>query len=144
MSNGFKWTDEACEIVRSGCATKKSYDAIAREINAMFGTSLTRNAMIGKANRLGCSKPRRFGFHSPRKPRAKRALLPRRPYVPPKPKVHIPKGDPVLLIECTGCRFPFGEDPKTMLFCNAERVEGCSYCEEHVKIVFKGLSASEE
>lgn len=115
--NASKWpveaTDMLCELWKSGLSCKQ----IAAEINRTFKTSYTRNAIIGKGQRLGLGtkagairqKPADPGakvkaFTPPRSPgreRTKPSIVPAAPK--PAPKVAIGIGG-------NGMAFDRGED----------------------------------
>jgi GcrA cell cycle regulator len=65
---GFWPEEHAQELIRL-CGEKLSFRAIATVLNEKFGTSYTKNSMIGKAARLGISKesaPTVPGNHKPK------------------------------------------------------------------------------
>lgn len=51
------WADEHDDVLRSMIDTM-SFTLIAATINQRFGTSFSRNAVIGRAHRMGLDKPR--------------------------------------------------------------------------------------
>ena len=53
------WTDERLEKLKAGVAAGLSFSAIAAEINRLPGAQITRNAALGKYNRLGLPRPDR-------------------------------------------------------------------------------------
>lgn len=54
------WTKEQEDELRLLLTARKSGSQIASAVNAKFGTAYTRNAVIGKINRLGLSAPRKI------------------------------------------------------------------------------------
>ena len=86
----------------------------ARDIATQLGGNISRNAIIGKANRLGLKRE-----------------------VEKKNKINIIKNEDVLL-ETKGCRWPFG-DPgnEDFHFCSATQVPGKPYCLEHCMLAYR-------
>ena len=86
----------------------------ARDIAKQLGSGITRNAIIGKANRLGLTR-----------------------ILETKEKNNINEKDTVLL-EIKGCRWPFG-DPgeKNFHFCGSNQVPGKPYCLEHCLLAYR-------
>lgn len=79
----FKWPDEAVVKARKWyLLDEMSCSAIARNLSAEFKVAVSRNAVIGKLNRLGVSRP-----PSSRKP--EKAIAP-----PPKPAYRAPHALP--------------------------------------------------
>ncbi len=106
------WTDEAVETLRTMWAAGAS----AREIGERVGT--TRNAVIGKANRLGLSH------------RAKAAK--------PKPEAKPHPMSPLDLNERM-CRWPIGHPgDNDFRFCGAQRIPGRPYCADHCAVAYRG------
>jgi GcrA cell cycle regulator len=106
------WTDEAVETLR----TMWSAGASAREIGERVGA--TRNAVIGKANRLGLSH------------RAKAAKA--KPEAKPQPM------SPLDLNERM-CRWPIGHPgDNDFRFCGAQRIPGRPYCADHCAVAYRG------
>ena len=55
------WATEHCDALREHFAKGLSYAQIAGAINAKFGTGYSRNAALGRAKRMGLSRPDRPG-----------------------------------------------------------------------------------
>lgn len=143
------WTDEQIEVLTRLWLEGWSASQIATQIKGA-----TRNAVIGKVNRLKLpSRKTRIRFpsgweqlkkaHKPRKSRAKPKVVKMRPPVPKPEPFEFTTGvweplawaTPVTLEHVTGCRWP-ASDPfapvgSVDLFCNCKPVEGRSYCPEH-------------
>jgi len=89
----------------------------AREIAEKLGDGISRNAVIGKANRLGLTKDS-------------------------KPKTEKPinesNDDRIFHLKIKGCRWPFG-DPGTdeFHFCGAKQVIGKPYCMDHCLLAYR-------
>lgn len=107
---------------------------------------ITRNAVIGKASRLGL--PPRLRSHSTtrRRPTEKRAYARKYPPVrfclpeltiAPVPAVALLVTRPCQLLELTDdtCRYPFGDPGQPdFYFCGAEPLNGSPYCKHHHKL----------
>jgi GcrA cell cycle regulator len=138
------WTDERVELL------KKLWDSgkTAADIAQQLGENITRNAVIGKAHRLGLS-----GRSSPiqRKSKKTQANTPS-----PKPKMgteahkeqvrlhetaNKPKANGgVGLIELKDrmCHWPIGDPKKPGFhFCGDRNVPGVPYCAEHAAIAYQ-------
>lgn len=142
----FAWTDQAIERLKSCLADGMS----ASEIGDEFG--VTRNAIIGKARRLGLDfsrkpysrgmgKPKPFVFRkAPLKPAMRYAPAVPPPAPEPEP---IPIDDmaiptkqrrTLLTLRKRECRWPVGDpllDPQNFFFCGASQKDGSSYCPHH-------------
>ena len=149
------WATAHCDALREHFAKGLSYSQIAGAINAKFGTCYTRNAALGRAKRMGLSRPDRPGdspAHFPmRPPPAKPARLerPRERHVPEfmkpmpvfqrieQPKLRCveiaPRHLSLVELEAGDCRYPYGgdEEGETITFCGHPRREGSSYCGPH-------------
>ncbi len=55
MTARFKWPEEHTQALKDYVALELSYAEIEIAINEKFGTSYTRNALIGRAGRIGIS-----------------------------------------------------------------------------------------
>jgi GcrA cell cycle regulator len=51
------WSSEHSDALRDYFLKGMSYAEIGREINARFGTAYSRNAVVGRAKRLGLAAP---------------------------------------------------------------------------------------
>lgn len=143
------WADESkVELLRKLRAEGVSFLRIAEEIGC------TRNAVIGKASRLGLAKPLRAS-RPPRAPRAPRVRVRNRgqagfeiskPRIDPEPfipleEIEIPAHQRKDLQQLTDetCRWPVG-DPQTEEFYFCGGVVGpdkCKpYCKAHARIAY--------
>jgi hypothetical protein len=142
-----------------------SASVIAKKISTEFSTSITRNAVIGRSNRLKVSKSHIFG-----KDRAKKRFTPlelkkvrkaRKAKLREKTKPidlrsledikaafdaqledDIYASHAILTIVQLGkgmCRFPTGMHDDVHTFCGKPAKEGSSYCEHHHKICMTPL-----
>ena len=109
---------------------------------------VTKNAVIGRAKRLGLSRTKeaRVKSHKPLSPfgswrrkgwdRIQRMFRPRPERVP---VVYTPGG--ITLMELTGstCRWPVSGTGADMMYCGGEVHKEKSYCLEHCRIAFYGF-----
>src|SRR5262249_55499827 len=138
------WTAERIEQLKSGFGAGLSCAQIANEIG------VSRNAVIGKLNRLGLSRGR-----NPAAPRARNGALVRRPHVLTQRLVlkalfaSEPVADDVVSAEpCSllnlaprKCRWPIGSAATaTFTFCGNTTVDGVSYCAGHARMAYRGSS----
>lgn len=129
-----------------------SFSEITAIINSEFGTSLTRNSIIGKCSRMklekrgghsnGGGKGHRSKGHRSKRPKHATNLpnfLNKRESqeeFTPRANDVKPLNIPLLKLETHHCRFPYGEDPKTMTYCGHPTAhEGCSWCPSHLAYV---------
>lgn len=129
------WTQESIDLLRSMWNCGHSGGQIGLELG------VTRNSVIGKAHRMGLSKPREFR-HDP----AKRLWAEIAPPIPGSVDVPIlaPMPAPelnrhLILMELTdnSCRWPIG-DPlhEDFAFCGATKPDDRQYCDEHSRIAY--------
>lgn len=155
------WPSEHSDALRDYFFKGLSYAEIGREINARFGTAYTRNAVVGRAKRLGFAAPDRMtspsivpslpGEPGPLSP--PRAAIPGLSLPPPsalKPATSVklrcvgvrPRLVPLLELERGDCRYPYGGDREgdEISFCGHPRQPGSSYCGPHAHLT-RGLGA---
>ena len=128
------WTDEQSALLTANLVEGLSMAENAAEINEKFNTHFTRNAVCGRAYRIGLVSPDKPKvIPQPRKPRTYK----------PRPKkfnaeyqqlqlrCEEVRPDHVALVDlcANGCRWPYGDSPYT--FCNQPQLEGTSYCPTH-------------
>jgi GcrA cell cycle regulator len=159
------WTDERINLLKKMWKEGKS----AAEIAKTLGKGVTRNAVIGKAHRMGLSgrpspikKPapvKKEASSAPKKAPAASAPL-RKPAAPASTKQNpilakeaedlkklakdeIPPGGGVSLLELTErmCKWPIG-DPKEadFTFCGLGIRVGTPYCPAHAAMAFQTSS----
>jgi len=137
------WTTERIELLKNLMDTGLSCGQIAREIG------VSRNAVIGKVNRLGLSRfkrgvdgpPGQTGTRKNRNVETKHRIL-RTLWA--KPQVtHAEAGDSVSrcsLMELREwhCRWPCG-DPRSadVGFCGNRPVDGLPYCSAHARMAYR-------
>lgn len=150
------WTGERIELLKTLWAEGLSGSQIAEKLGGV-----TRNAVIGKAHRIGLSKRgepkgeataqrvrRRKRRSAPRvaKPETIAAVAEDTPADPPisGTSVDLPPGDPdpvkrlsVLELDETTCKWPIG-DPGSpgFHFCGRRSGEGVPYCAHHCRIAY--------
>jgi GcrA cell cycle regulator len=155
------WTEAAIETLRQMAIEGKSASAIAAALGAP-----SRNAVIGKANRIGvkltghvhCSATRasRPAAGRPRRPAIARtdAALWKRAVVPAVPRERKPTwlfagaevGEMLKVgledIREGTCRWPLG-DPidEDFVYCGLETAKGRSYCAGHCRMAYKPPNA---
>jgi GcrA cell cycle regulator len=141
------WTQEQSDALKAHVEAGDSYSVAAAKINAKFGTSYSRNATIGRANRIGLASPVKE-----KKPRQARKYKPRIRIVSSngnsnqKRIIQVPDGESYQTIddealdlaarhisfaELTSetCKWPYGDGPFT--FCGCEKPAEGPYCHGH-------------
>jgi GcrA cell cycle regulator len=113
------WTEDKVAILQQLWGTGKS----ASEIAVILG-GMTRNAVIGKAHRLGLSVP--STTH-------RRAVDRRKP----EPEGTLGEATILSLTERM-CRWPLG-DPResSFRFCGRQVTPGQSYCADHISVAYQ-------
>jgi len=143
------WPSEHSDALRDYFLKGMSYAEIGRQINARFGTAYTRNAVVGRAKRLGLVVPEWM---------ASPALAPSLPYlsVPPKsamkPAAQVklrcvgvqPRLVQLVELEPADCRYPYGgdKDGEEIAFCGHPRQPGSSYCPPHARLARRSGAVS--
>jgi len=129
------WTPERVEMLQELLPTGLSSAEIARKL----GGGLSRNAVIGKRNRLGLSAPGRAS--APKRAAATKVAKPARPRMsvakPLRPEPPHGAGlATVMTLTLSMCRWPIG-DPSSpsFTFCG-QRAERGSYCAGHAARAF--------
>ncbi|MEC9345100.1 MAG: GcrA family cell cycle regulator [Pseudomonadota bacterium] len=130
------WTEERVSRLKELWGTGMTAAQIADELG-----EVTRNAVIGKANRLGLSKPGR-----PRITKAKPSVRQRimRPAMKPEPEDVVPQEPvsppppPGALPQHRRCQFPIGHPGESDFhFCDHETMTGKPYCTYHCTIAYR-------
>ena len=135
----FVWTDEAVAALRAMLDMGQSRGEVALAFSETYGVPISRNAVIGKATRLGIKAPPR----APKPPKPP-SLRPRGPYNP-KAKSPTPLPPPermgwraigIMELQNNTCRWMTGEgaycgDPTTDL------LGGRPYCAYHHAIAYR-------
>jgi GcrA cell cycle regulator len=153
------WPEEHTQELTRLCGEKLSYRTIATMLNEKFGTSYTKNAVLGKAARIGIVKESAPSVPGNRKPKADRkqpykARTPRkwveavrivpangnsnamrviRSVVMEQAKLRcveiVPRHLSLIDLEPNDCRYPYGDDHIT--FCGHQKMSGSAYCVPH-------------
>lgn len=107
-----EWTDERIETLKTMLEQGKS----ARDIAEKLGGGVSRNAVIGKAHRLGLSSRNKVVKQKPS---------------PLKKDVTNTRTDKL-------CQWPIG-DPGTpeFKFCYGDALPGRPYCEDHCNVAYR-------
>jgi GcrA cell cycle regulator len=139
------WTQEHMDALKHWIAQGKSFAVAADQINREFRTSYSRNAAIGKAQRMGLcqtsyNRRRATDTVRTRKPPAPPRHKPEPIFrAPPRPKreeielrcAEVEPGNVALLgLERDQCRYPYGD--RNFTFCGQAIYPGSSYCEAHL------------
>ncbi|MET4277618.1 MULTISPECIES: GcrA family cell cycle regulator [unclassified Bradyrhizobium] len=154
------WPSEHSDALRDYFLKGMSYAEIGRQINARFGTAYTRNAVVGRAKRLGLIAPVRTTSPSivPVLPSGA-CFLPHRPALlnlPPKsamrPAAPVklrcvgvqPRLVPLVKLASEDCRYPYGgdKDGEEITFCGHPREPGSSYCTPHARLTCRAGAGS--
>ena len=145
------WTEEHSKALREFLESGISYARIADAINAKFQTAYSRNAVIGRAKRMGLAAPDRPSDWPKLPPRAKAPRLHvLRERHPPESMLMIPsfEREETVKLRCVeidprhlsltdlergDCRYPYGgdEEGEAITFCGHPRRRGSSYCAAH-------------
>jgi GcrA cell cycle regulator len=150
--HGATWTAERVEQLKTCIRAGLTCSRIAAEIG------VSRNAVIGKMNRLGLSRPKTAPAREPDpKGTALRAgnggsnvtrifsqhrILMRLPAEPPGRSevisLHGGRGCSLLELGPGNCRWPISEPgARDFCFCGSTQVEGLPYCMGHARIAYK-------
>jgi GcrA cell cycle regulator len=162
-ANCATWSSERIELLKRCFHAGLSCSQIAREIG------VTRNAVIGKMNRLGLSRPKdvigrqlkQMRAARPARPKTPRTGRPKRPlnifsqYAmliaafpgPQSEDIPIYNGRGCTLLELSQgkCRWPISNPgAEDFCFCGNEPVKGLPYCLGHARIAYRpaGIAAA--
>ena len=161
---GITWTEELTDRLKSLYETGLSSSQIAAEMNC----GISRNAVIGKTNRMGLTRSNghenrtpsgRSPRHQTYKPREKRATIRFIRCNSNSNAMRVvdtvefdaaemrcaevePKHVGLLDLDSDGCRYPFGDSPFT--FCNHKQLAGSSYCPSHFFLAIGPGTTSEK
>jgi GcrA cell cycle regulator len=155
IAHNATWTAERVEQLKSCFDAGLTCSQIAGEIG------VSRNAVIGKMNRLGLSRPRGVRASAPAAKRAAdrnrggnvtrlfsqhRILM----QLPPEPQeqsavvsIHDGRGCSLLDLSPGNCRWPISEPgARDFCFCGNQQVEGLPYCVGHARMAYKSVARS--
>ena len=135
------WDDEMDKIVL------ENYNKMrAKQIAELL--CVTKNAVIGRAKRLGLSRTKeaRVKSHKPLSPfgswrrkgwdRIQRMFRPR---PDPAPVVYTPGGITIMDLTGSTCRWPVSGTGADMMYCGNEVHKEKSYCVEHCRVAYYGF-----
>jgi GcrA cell cycle regulator len=139
------WTSERVERLKGCIGAGLSCSQIAAEIG------VSRNAVIGKLNRLGLSKPRVALGREPEprrdawRPRllTQHRILMELPAEPHPGETFVQSGPGCSLLELSpgNCRWPLSEPgTEDFRFCGNSQVEGLPYCVGHARLAYKSTA----
>lgn len=153
-----RWSVDIVDYLRECWRTRGlSASQCARAINEAFGTHLSRNAIIGKAYRLGLARDKAQPCARPKPRRLKRRQLPNLTWAaaPARPPAIAsvaalesePPPQAVTLTDLLPhhCRWPLG-DPLLpgFRFCGAHRAGSLPYCAAHAQVAYRIVPMREE
>jgi GcrA cell cycle regulator len=152
MSAHSLWTDKVVATLTELWADKDiSAALIAHRLSHKFGVVISRNAILGKAHRLGLPSRREASPSKKRRvPTLRKPPAPRKRIVEPKlaanaiVDINIPFVQRRSLLELTSktCKWPVGDPHEPgFFFCGAEPVEGCVYCAGHMARAYQKPAA---
>lgn len=122
------WTKERVEKLRGACNSK---NITAQMIADAIGS--TRNAVIGKASRLGISLPNNIILSVGKRPKRTHVEKPKPIPVPePPPPLEM---NPTLLLHAKSNQCRYMIDAHTV--CGAKSAHGSSWCHAHFRIVYQ-------
>ena len=134
---GTIWTpamhDRLRELYRD--EAKLSFDGIAAKMNVDFGTSLTRNACIGKAHRLMLPLRGANSTKKVRKPREP-TMQKQKPDGVPLPADPEPFTTTIYQLTPYTCRWPGGDMTARppFMYCGEEANDFNPYCDHHMLV----------
>lgn len=135
------WTEDRIEQLRQLWGSGKS----ASEIADMLG-GVSRNAVIGKAHRLGLSgRPSPIKAKPEDEPEATPAPAAAEPAKARRAREATPEGANILSLTERMCRWPLG-DPKQagFRFCGKGVYGGLPYCMEHAAMAYQAPKKKED
>jgi GcrA cell cycle regulator len=131
------WDDERIETLRALWTDGQS----ARQIAEVLGC--TRNAIIGKSNRLGLSRSHNPSSE-PKKSRDLKANNQTRAAQPVEVRAptqsappiykHVAGNKTILELDLRDCRWPLGNEEPARFFCGAKALPDKPYCGKHYRI----------
>ena len=158
------WAPEHSDALRGFLSRGMSYRQVAKALNARFGTGFSRNAVVGRAKRLGLkiTQGRKVALRPPRpdrrlEPAPKALAKAEPPAVAPAPapgpikpvKLRCVGIKPRLLafddLEPGDCRYPYGgeKEGEPYAFCGHPRLANSSYCRPHRDLTHEPSTAAD-
>ncbi len=156
------WAPPHCDALRKLLASSLSYSEIAAALNAIFQTTYSRSATIGRAKRMGLAGTRPAERPEP----LSEARLPSRngsreqhggelrrrvPILEAVEPVELrcadidPRHLSLADLQAGDCRYPYGgdEEDEPITFCGHPRHENSSYCAAHFELTRSTEAAPE-
>ena len=132
-----EWNDEQSSVLKGLMADGFSLAQCAVKLNERFGTSRTRNAAIGRANRLGLAsnkkpKPSPKKRHQPYKPRLRATTLLPVQTILVNPDEIKPLHTELKDLTAEQCRWPYGHSVPYS-FCGHQKASRW-YCASHEQL----------
>ena len=121
------WTDE--RVTKLSRLWGEGFTA--RQIAEELGGEVTRNAVIGKANRLGLSKPSKSSVSRQQRQQQRETVV---------QKPEAPQGERATIFTLTAstCRWPIGDPSQSdFYFCGAKSASGQPYCDYHAAMAYQ-------
>lgn len=143
-AHNLRWATPHDVALAKHLGDDKSMAETAKALNIEFGTEYSRNAIIGRANRLGLKSnvpksqgsKRQARYHGGEKPKYVRKIVVKKPPVfkcDTATGLRVADVVPrmITLIELApgDCRWPYGDGP--FVFCGCAVISEGSYCEAH-------------
>ncbi len=157
-----EWAPAHCDTLRKMLAGSLSYSEIAAALNAIFHTTYSRSAVIGRAKRMGLAGARPDDRPKPLPPASPASLhrsrehhetrlTPRMPILEAVEPVRLrcadidPRHLSLADLQACDCRYPYGGDEggEPITFCGHPRHENSSYCTAHFKLT-RNIEAAAE
>jgi GcrA cell cycle regulator len=129
-----KWTPQMLDRLRELHRHGMLFKQIALTLNAENGTTLTRNAVIGKAHRLQLLLLLRDASTAPER-KIKRDKLVQTQAAPPLAPV-VPGALTMLQLGYHSCRWPSGEERPPYTYCGEPTYAGGSFCKAHYRLAY--------
>lgn len=140
------WTPDLMDLLRKYWAEGKSASTIAR----LLGNGITRNAVIGKASRLGLARrapsPVNRAPRGPRIGKPSLAVAASNGSIPPPLRLVLsePPSDKrctIFDLSAKTCRWPIGHPKEPdFCFCGHAPREGSPYCEYHARRAYQTVA----
>lgn len=156
------WAPAHCDALRKLLASSLSYSEIAAALNAIFQTTYSRSATIGRAKRMGLAGTRPAERPEPlseaRQPSRNGSreqhggeLRRRVPILEAVEPVELrcadidPRHLSLADLQASDCRYPYGgdEEGEPITFCGHPRHENSSYCAAHFELTRSTEAAPE-
>lgn len=138
--HGSIWTKPRVEMLKAMWADGLSGALIAHEFG-LQGVVISRNAVVGKAVRLGLAREQRSPLQSIRRhPGGVNRIFERKTKPLPELTPAL-SANPVTLmgLESRHCRWPLGEPSHDMLYCGDTAELDQPYCSTHCRLAYQAI-----